>query len=86
MLKKKDAQGLSIRFIILAIISLIVLFVLISVFTGKTGNLIGVLKEAQSCDEVCKIKDYSSGKYGSGSGYEILLGARDSDGKQCYCR
>tara|TARA_Y100000310_G_C20627080_1_gene786527 strand:- start:232 stop:492 length:261 start_codon:yes stop_codon:yes gene_type:complete len=86
MLKNKYAQGLSIRFIILAVISLIVLVVLISIFSGKTDNLINTVKGAQSCDETCKIKDYSSGRSGYISGYEILVGAKDSNGNQCYCK
>jgi len=74
------------RFIILAVISLIVIVVLISILSGRIGNFIGVVKESQSCNEICKIKDYSGGiSDGPKSGYEILLGARDSEG-QCYCK
>ena len=84
MLKKKGDE-LAIRFIVLAVISLIILVVIISILSGKIGNFVGTVKETQSCDELCRLKDYSSGKSEPGSGYEILLGARDSDGKQCYC-
>ena len=37
MLKKRNAQGISIRVIIIAVIALIVLVVLIAMFTGKFG-------------------------------------------------
>jgi len=38
MLKKRNAQGISIRVIIIAVIALIVLVVLIAVFTGRFGS------------------------------------------------
>ena len=85
MLKKRNADGMSINVIVLAVISLIILVVLIAILTGRIGNFIGTVKESQSCNEICKIKDYSSGKSEPDNNYEILLGARDSDGKQCYC-
>jgi len=37
MLKKRNAQGISIRVLIIAAIALIVLIVLIAIFTGKLG-------------------------------------------------
>jgi len=82
---KKRAQGLSIRFVVLAIISLIVLVVLIGIMSGRIGNFVNVLKESNSCDKICKLEDYSGGKSSPESGYEILKGARDSEG-QCYCK
>ena len=83
---KKRAQGLTIRFIILAIISLIILVVLLSILSGRIGNFVGVVKESQSCNQICQIEDYSGGiSDGPKSGYKILLGARDSEG-QCYCK
>jgi len=38
MLKKKNAQGISVHVIIIAVIALIVLIVLIAIFTGKFGE------------------------------------------------
>jgi len=38
MLKKRDAQGLSITTIIVAVIGLIVVVVLIAIFTGRIGS------------------------------------------------
>ncbi|MEK6869573.1 MAG: hypothetical protein AABX63_05215 [Nanoarchaeota archaeon] len=86
MLNKKDAQGFSINIIVLAVISLIILVVLIAILTGRIGNFIGTVKESQSCNQICQIKDYSGGVPEPRPGYEILIGARDSNGKQCYCR
>ena len=53
MLKKKDAQGLSITTIIVAVIGLIVLVVLIAVFTGRIGTFGKGLEAANSCQSAC---------------------------------
>jgi len=47
MLKKKDAQGMSIKMIVLAIIALIILVVLLGIFSGNIGNFIETVKGAQ---------------------------------------
>ena len=44
MLKKKDAQGMSIKMIVLAIIALIILVVLLGIFSGNIGNFIETVK------------------------------------------
>ena len=81
---KKRAQGLSIRFIIMAVMALIVLVVLIAIFSGKLGNFASTVVDSQSCSQLCQIRDYSSGSANPGEG-QILPGGRDSDGNQCYC-
>jgi|TARA_Y100000294_G_scaffold158612_1_gene160980 hypothetical protein len=83
MLKKKDAQGFSIKVIVLAVIALIILVVLLGIFSGNIGKFIGTVKESQGCNEACKMKGYAGES--SESGGEALIGARDSDGNQCYC-
>lgn len=92
MIKKRKAQGLSINVIILAVISLIVLVVLIAILTGQLGIFSKGVSEIQSCNEICKLKDYSGGTSDESIledktlDYKILIGARDSDGKPCYCK
>jgi hypothetical protein len=57
MLKKRDAQGLSIQIIILVAIGLIVLIVLIAIFSRETGRTVGALESCESkggsCAESC---------------------------------
>jgi len=83
---KKRAQGLGIRFIILAILSLVILVVLIAIFTGRLSNFIDFVKSTNSCGDICNTNDKSGGRTSPDQGYEILIGARDSDGNQCYCK
>ena len=87
MLKKRDAQGLPINVIIMAVIALIILVILIAIFTGQMSNFFTNVQEVQTCDEICRINGYTAGEADSTQeGYEILVGARDGDGKQCYCK
>jgi len=53
MLKKRNAQGLSITTIIVAVIGLIVLIVLVAVFTGRIGSFSKGIEEANTCASVC---------------------------------
>ena len=87
----KKAQGISINVIIVAAIALIVLVVLIAIFTGRLGSFSRGVTETTSCDQICEARGYSEGKSFAEDdtveeGYSILLGARDSDGEQCYCK
>ena len=55
MLKKRNAQGLSITTIILAVIGIIIIIVLIAMFTGRLGIFSEKLKEQSevSCLNLC---------------------------------
>lgn len=87
MPKKRKATELSINVVIAAVIGLVALLVLVAILTGKIGGFSKSAEKIQSCDELCKIRGYASGNaVGGTAGYEILIGTRDSDGKQCYCR
>jgi len=44
MLKKRDAQGLSITFIIVAVLGLIVLVILLVIFTKESGKSVSALE------------------------------------------
>ena len=55
MLKKRDAQGLSIQIIILVVIGLIVLVVLIAIFTKETGRTVSTLESCGVRGGTCKL-------------------------------
>ena len=82
---KKRAQGLSIRVIIMAVISLIILIVLITIFSGRLSIFANTVGDSQSCSEICQLRDYSGGKSSPAALHVVLPGGTDSDGNQCYC-
>ena len=49
MLKKRNAQGISVNVIIIVAIALIVLVVLIAIFTGRLGSFVIGVDETASC-------------------------------------
>ncbi len=53
MLKKRNAQGLPITAIIIAVIGLIAVVVLIAVFTSKIAWFGQGVENAQTCESVC---------------------------------
>jgi len=57
MLKKRDAQGLSIRMIVLAVLALIVLIVVITIYSQENEKIIGSLKscgaKGGTCESAC---------------------------------
>lgn len=53
MFKKRNAQGLSITTIIIAVIGLIVVIVLVAIFSGRLGQFGQGLDEASTCDSLC---------------------------------
>ena len=53
MFKKRNAQGLSITTIIIAVIGLIVVVVLVSIFSGRLGQFGRGLDDAKTCESVC---------------------------------
>ena len=60
MIKKRNAQGLSISTIIIAVIGLIVVIVLIAIFTGRIGGFSKGLDTAETdvkrCDTLCEVQ------------------------------
>ena len=87
----KKAQGLSVNVVIVAAIALIILVVLIAIFAGRFAIFNRGVDEATSCEQICVGNGYSEGKaFGEDDtveeGYKRLLGARDADGNQCYCK
>jgi hypothetical protein len=88
---RKKAQGLSINAIIVAVIALVVLVVLVAIFTGRLGIFSKSVSELTSCSQICSAKGYDSGQPEGTSGFDSAnsdtpLGARDSEGRQCYCQ
>ena len=54
MLKKRDAQGLSITMIIVAVLGLIVLVVMIVIFTKESGKNIDILESCGARGGICE--------------------------------
>ena len=54
MLKKRDAQGLSITTIVVSVIALIVIVVIIAILTGRMGLFSSGLGKSASCENMCK--------------------------------
>ena len=54
MLKKRNAVGLPVNVIILAVIALVVLIVVIAIFTSKTGESVGTLNKCESRGGECQ--------------------------------
>ena len=53
MLKKRNAQGLSINLIVLTVIGLVVLVVIIAIFTGRINVFSSGVDELTSCENSC---------------------------------
>ena len=58
MFKKKNAQGMSITVIIVAIIALIVLVAEIMIFSGKFDDFRSGIGKAVTCEDACKAIGY----------------------------
>lgn len=60
MLKKRNAQGLSITTIIIAVIGLLIVIVLIAIFTGRIGGFSKGLDTAETgvktCSSMCEVQ------------------------------
>ena len=54
MLEKRDAQGLSITMIIVAVLGLIVLVVMIVIFTKESGKNVDILESCGARGGECK--------------------------------
>ena len=61
MLKKRDAQGLSITTIIIAVIALVIIIVLIAILTGKLGDFGSGLKSFGDASKTCSSQGTGSG-------------------------
>ena len=55
MLKKKNAQGLSITTIIIAVLGLLILVVLVSLLSGRLGGFSKGVGEVGSCGKLCEV-------------------------------
>ena len=86
MLKKRNAEGMTMNVIVFAIISFLVLVLLIGILSGRVKLFTGAVEESQSCSQLCQIKDYSNGASEPKQEYEMLAGAKDGSGNQCYCK
>ena len=53
MLKKRNAQGLSITTIVVAVIALIIIVVLIAIFSGRMALFGTGLDESKTCSSIC---------------------------------
>jgi len=71
MLRKRDAQGLSMNIIVLAVIGLIVLVVLIGILTGKLTFYTSGVNELTTCESTCKNIGYKSSNIFSEEGCTI---------------
>ena len=84
MLKKKNAQGMSIKVIIAVIIALIVLIAVGVMFSGKFGDFRGGLKSVGDPTKTCESQSGqpTDGECGPG---QIVIAALDSgfEGKRC---
>jgi len=95
MFKKRNAQGLSITTIIVAVIGLIIVVVLIALLTGRLGTFTKGLDESKTCENVCtslgKDTDYGestdtcSGRYMAGRFSDITGPAGDGSTQVCCC-
>jgi len=54
MLKKRNAQGLSINIMILAVIGLVVLFVVLFIFTKESNRSVNTLNSCEGRGGICK--------------------------------
>ena len=72
----KKAQGLSLKVIIVAVISLIVLIVVTAIFTGKISIFGENIKDCSSKGGVCV-------EQGECETYQILTAASCSEGEVC---
>jgi len=79
----KKAQGLSINTIIISVIALVVLVVLVAIFTGKLGLFSKGLGEVTTCEQACQARGLTVTE--TENDENILRGAKDSNGVQCYC-
>jgi len=62
MLKKKEAQGLSVNIVVVVVIGLLVLVVLIGILSEKLGFYSSSVRELTTCESTCKNIGYSSGR------------------------
>jgi len=89
MLKKRNAQGLSITTIVIAAIALIVLVVIIAILTGRLGIFSKGLDEAVTCETTCNAIGKDQGALHIKSSCDRLngkiLGSLNEDNEGCCC-
>ena len=84
MLKKRNAQGLTISVIIMAVVGLIIVVVLVAMLTGNLGGFSKGARDSGTCTAVCKAAGYDSGATTEVADYQTG-GLIDSDKKMCKC-
>jgi hypothetical protein len=77
IINRKRGQGLSLNMIIIAAISLVVLFVVISIFTGQTKQSVKTLESCPGKGGQCKPDSCSNGEL------KITNAKCDSDNDIC---
>jgi hypothetical protein len=84
MLKKRNAQGLTISVIIMAVVGLIIVVVLVAMLTGNLGGFSKGARDSGTCTTVCKAAGYDSGATTTDTTKQTG-GLIDSDKNMCKC-
>ena len=94
MLKNRNEQGMSITFIIVAIIALIVLIAAVMIFSGKFDDFRSGIGKAVTCEDACKVLGMTISVYKTEGdckivkkiGYKLIPGDfSDRKGEKCCC-
>ena len=80
------SQVLSVNLIIIVDISLIILVVVIDIFTGRMGGVVGGLDKSKSCQSACDGLDKASSDDSTCTGGQILPGTYDGIDNACCCK
>ena len=84
MLKKKNAQGLSIRIVVVAVIGLIILTIVIMLMTGKFNSFSEGVKSVGNPAKTCEAQEgYLTDNPCAGSQVSILARDAGGSGKNC---
>ena len=84
MLKKRNAQGLSVSIIIMAVVGLIIVVILVAMLTGNLGGFSKGARDSGTCSTICKAAGYDSGVT-TDVDAEQTRGLIDSDKNMCKC-
>jgi len=85
MFKTKTAQGMSIKIIIVAIISLIVLIAVVIMFSGKFGDFSGGIKSVGDPTKTCQSQTGHPPEEDCDSNNEISILSKDAGAKGMKC-
>jgi len=84
MLKKRNAQGLSVSIIIMAVVGLIILVVIVAMVTGKLGGFSKGARDSGTCTTVCGAAGYDNGVI-TDVADDQTGGLIDGDKNMCKC-